>query len=744
MIHGKIFIHVRAPILTLSGYGVHSRQLFDYLLSDDRFLIGLEAINWGHTAYIHEHPLQKKYYECMHIWNQAVEQKVQPDISIQLTIPNEFKKVAQINIGVTAGIEVDRITKEWVAKCNEMDLIVVPSTFSQRVMTETIYHWKNKETNETGEIKITKPVQVIPEWFEKPTEIKSLEIDFPTKYNFLHVGQWGNKGGFGEDRKNIADLIRIFCSTFRRDVDVGLVLKINIIRNCEEDFLRTKEKIEEIKSNFPDLKCKIYLIHDSLTDEEMWSLYSHPKINALVSFTHGEGFGLPLLEASAAGLSIVATNWSGHVDFLRPKQGFLPIEYTLKEIPECQIWAEVIDKGSKWASIDEKDAVKQLKRIIDAPISYRKQAKENIRWLTENFSKDVIMLKWRDFFNQFVQEEQERTTSNKTEHKPQFSSQKEQVLTQLRSQLRLKDDDTPAKEKVLFILPQSAGDILMSTVIVDSLIKSRHFDADFYFATKEEYKSLLEGLVELYNINVINYDELMMNAELTREVWDVVYNPGVNIQYTFSNWLLGNGEYSIRLLEEFAKQCNLHPRDITDYTVKVKETSLPDKKYVTFGPGGIKTAKVYKYWDDVIINLKEMLPELEIIQLGAPNEKLYDGVQDYRSMSYAESFHLIKNAVFHFGVDTFSAHAAAAMETPHLIIYGSTDPLTVTPVLLGKKKPLQVLLQTQDRHGCKSPCYKNECFMIKDGRNCLSEIKPQILCEQILHFVEQLNKNEKI
>ena len=50
-------------------------------------------------------------------------------------------------------------------------------------------------------------------------------------------------------------------------------------------------------SNFPN----IYILDGDFTNEEMNSIYNHPQVKAHVSFTHGEGFGRPLLEACISG-----------------------------------------------------------------------------------------------------------------------------------------------------------------------------------------------------------------------------------------------------------------------------------------------------------------------------------------------------------------------------------------------------------------------------------------------------------
>ena len=55
-------------------------------------------------------------------------------------------------------------------------------------------------------------------------------------------------------------------------------------------------KINNLKSQTNGKCPNIYLVHGDFTDDEMNQLYNHPKVKVHVSFTHGEGFGRPLLE----------------------------------------------------------------------------------------------------------------------------------------------------------------------------------------------------------------------------------------------------------------------------------------------------------------------------------------------------------------------------------------------------------------------------------------------------------------
>lgn len=741
-----IKVHLRAPTLSLSGYGIAARQLFDYLIEDGRFEVFLESINWGKTPFIHNHPKQMKYYEAIHKFQAAQKSGTKFDIAIHHSIPNEFSRTAQVNIGYTAGIEVDRITKEWILKSNEMDMLIVPSQFSKNVFLGTEYAFRNNRTGETGNLKVEKPIFVIPHWFDEPENISPMKLGLETDVNLLHVGLWGNKGNFGEDRKNIADLVRLFYQTFhKRKESVGLVLKTATINNSPEDRRHTLEKLESIKKNFGDPKnCKVYLLQDSLTDRQMWELYKSKEIHGFITLTHGEGFGLPILEAQAAGLPVIATDWSGHKDFLKESRGFLPLNFELVEIPDCQVWEGVIMKGSRWAKVNDAHVSKRLRKFVKDYKKFGKSVNKNRKFLEENFSKKAVSDKWKEFFSSFIVEEgpSRGNTAQEAAASGRMAALRK-AAQDMEDKFVLQEDR--GKRKCLYVMPRSTGDVLISTSIVNSLLSSRHFDEPFYFATSPQYKDLLKGLEETYsNFRVIDFDEAMMQNELVTEVWEYVYNPGVNVQYNFSNWLLGNGEYAVRLLEEFAKNCNLSPREVADYVVHFEEPEdLPEGTYVTFTPAGSKGAKKYAYWEDVLENIKNMLPGIRICQTGLKTEDLYEGVDDWRGRTYGETAALVRSAALHLSVDTFTAHLAAAVGTPHVVLYGSTSAMNVSPVVLSEKKLPVFAIETSDRNGCKKACYKNECYNKKDGLNCISQINPEVVCQTVLKLVQKINEEKK-
>ena len=354
-------ILVKGPALSASGYGEQTRFAIECLRSrEDIFDIFVLPINWGRTGWISmetetaqwiNHLIMKTHF---HTQNNG-----QFDMSLQVTIPNEWEKIAPINIGYTAGVETNLVAPGWIEKSFLMDRIITTSKHAADSYKNTSYTAKNNETGEiVNDFKTNTPIHPV-NYSVRYTEVEDLDIDFKTKFNFLTVAQWG-------PRKNVENTIRWFLDTFAENKDVGLVLKCNIMKNCIMDRHYSKARLDSILAAYPDKKCSVYLLHGDLSDGEMAGLYNHPKIKGLLSLTHGEGFGLPLFEAACNGLPVIAPDWSGQVDFLygdvKDKKGkisrkalYTKLNYTLETVPPEAVWDGVIQKESKWSNVAEKD-----------------------------------------------------------------------------------------------------------------------------------------------------------------------------------------------------------------------------------------------------------------------------------------------------------------------------------------------------------------------------------------------------
>ena len=366
-----------APFNTRSGYGDHARSLFYSIMDREDLDIKCLDVKWGSTPRNHLRPEVPRHKKLLDSFVTQDQIQSQPDILIDIRIPNEFASGAKVNIGITAGVETDVVSPAFLEGMNRMNFNLVPSRFTADTFNRCIFDKMEDQPNgqkaKVGEIKNEKPISVLFEGVDTdiyfPRDKNQLDKGLSKELNelikedfaYLHVGQW-NKGGFGEDRKNIGVLIKSFLKAFSNVPNPpALVLKTNGANFSVLDREETKKKIQQVKDMFHGVNLpNIYLIHGDFTIEEMSTLYNHPKIGAFITCTHGEGFGRPMLEASCCDLPVIASKWSGHMDFLTDSESML-IDGFLKEVPESVLWENIIVKPSKWFSVNEADVVRKVR-----------------------------------------------------------------------------------------------------------------------------------------------------------------------------------------------------------------------------------------------------------------------------------------------------------------------------------------------------------------------------------------------
>jgi glycosyltransferase involved in cell wall biosynthesis len=401
-------ILVRAPALSRSGYGEHARFILRALRSrEDLFDIHLHNLNWGQTGWIFGDDEERRWMDqAIFDAAECANNGGQYDISLQVTIPNEWEQLAPVNIGVTAGIETTKVAPTWIEKSILMNEIITISEHSKQTYANTTCVAKNGETGEiTNDFKTLTPIEVI-HYPVRDFEPESVELDLDYDFNFLTVAQIST-------RKNMFNTIKWFVEEFI-DQEVGLVVKCTQINNSTVDFIETKKLIGDLISEYKNRKCKVYLLHGSMTDGEMTSLYQNPKIKALVSLAHGEGFGLPIFEAAYSELPIIAPDWSGHVDFLympvkdkktkkeKLKAQFARVKYTLQQVQKEARWDGVIEKDSMWCYPEQGSYKMKLREVYKEYDKYKKRATKLNKWIRRNFTAKQQYKKVVDVIQKYV------------------------------------------------------------------------------------------------------------------------------------------------------------------------------------------------------------------------------------------------------------------------------------------------------------------------------------------------------
>ena len=383
---------ISSPVATQSGYGHHAREFitnaFKYKNND--WDIKLVSMPWGHTPFTYPLPIE---------WMKNIiplPLRQQPDIWVQITVPNEFQAVGKFNIGVTAGTEGDVCPEAWIESINKMQLIIVPSEFTKKTF---------ENTAEKHKLTITTTIKVVPEYFNeliynknnKTAKILELQ-DIKESFCFLFVGHW-LQGQLGEDRKNITGMLHTFFDTFKNKTNPpAMILKTSGATYSVVDKNEITKNVNQLKKLFPkNTKLpNVYILHGDLTDNEMNALYNDTKIKSMVSFTKAEGFGRPLLEFTTTGKPVIAPHYSGPADFLNKEYitelpgGLTPIHPTAQN--------DFLIGDAKWFTPDYKYASKVFKEIVKHYNKFLTRSRKHIKYSNDNFSSLAVTKHYDELF----------------------------------------------------------------------------------------------------------------------------------------------------------------------------------------------------------------------------------------------------------------------------------------------------------------------------------------------------------
>jgi glycosyltransferase involved in cell wall biosynthesis len=370
---------LRAPVLSKSGYGEHSRQILRYLL-EKNINVSIQALNWGITPwYLNDSDCDGLIGKALQLCDYQEDKRY--DVSIQCQLPNEWDTtLAKTNIGVTAGVETTFANPTWASlHVAKMDKVIVPSNFTKKSLLKKAY--------------VDTEVDVVPESYfsevvKEPTD-DIFKNDLDTDFNFLTVGVLTGMSA-GTDRKNLFYLIKWFIEEFKNDSNVGLVVKTNRGRDTAIDKVGTERLLTEVLRELNHNGTpKVYLLHGQMTREEMTNVYKDEKIKGYLTATRGEGFGLPILEAATAGLPVIGTNWSAHTEFMDLGE-WSAVDFDLEEVDTQKIDGNIFIEGTKWAFPKEKDFKQSMRNVYKDNKTYKDKARKLSSILAKKYSTKEI------------------------------------------------------------------------------------------------------------------------------------------------------------------------------------------------------------------------------------------------------------------------------------------------------------------------------------------------------------------
>jgi len=149
---------VSCPVDTYSGYGARARDFVQSIIDLDKYDVKILGQRWGGTrfGYLKDHGNVSLASRLIPNLTE------QPDVWIQITVPNEFQKVGKYNIGVTAGIETTLCDPSWIEGCNRMDLVMVSAQHAKETFEKSKFNIQDNNTKQvTGVVELTAKVEVL-------------------------------------------------------------------------------------------------------------------------------------------------------------------------------------------------------------------------------------------------------------------------------------------------------------------------------------------------------------------------------------------------------------------------------------------------------------------------------------------------------------------------------------------------------------------------------------------------------
>jgi hypothetical protein len=392
---------ISSPFDTYSGYGARSRDLIKAIIETDKYDVKLLSQRWGDCAWKFCSDNKEWNFLYNYVLNTPQLPK-QPEIWAQITVPNEFQPIGKYNIGITAGIETTICSPEWIEGVNRMNLTLVSSNHSKQVFENSKFQKQNKQTNQIESIiELNKPIEVLFEganldtYLPQEPAIKGASVlsdtisDIKEDFAYLFLGHW-MQGDLGEDRKNVALLIKAFYETFKNKAKKpALILKTSNAVSSYADREIILNRIQQIKDTVDSKNLpNVYLLHGDFSDVEINEIYNHPKVKAMVSLTKGEGFGRPLLEFSLVKKPIIVTNWSGHMDFLK-SEFVASINGSLKNVHPSAA-NQFLLPDSQWFDPNSGEIGHNLKDVFENYKNYLEGAKRQAFRSKNEFSYDKM------------------------------------------------------------------------------------------------------------------------------------------------------------------------------------------------------------------------------------------------------------------------------------------------------------------------------------------------------------------
>lgn len=170
-------------------------------------------------------------------------------------------------------------------------------------------------------------------------------------------------------RKNLDGLLRVWLRATRAEDSAALLLKLGKGRGVFGDVRDLLTRVQNETGRTLTETAPIFLVEGKLSDAEMMTL--HAASSHYWSMSHGEGWDLPMAQAGAMGLTLLAPDHSAYRAYLDGDVAHL--------IPSSVEPATGGYAGQDWWTPDEAAACRLLRGILDDPDGTRRSAQAHLR-----------------------------------------------------------------------------------------------------------------------------------------------------------------------------------------------------------------------------------------------------------------------------------------------------------------------------------------------------------------------------
>jgi glycosyltransferase involved in cell wall biosynthesis len=357
-----------AQISGYSGYAVHARYLLKALAP---YMSVCLVPKFGLTDEILDPALETMLQRLLHIDLQG--------ISVCLDGADEMYRFGGRTRLAYTVFESNQLSQPGLHQLSQLDGVIVPTLWAKQVLEN---QGLPKER-----------LHIVPEGVDcqcfTPHGDVFEEITSMPGFRFLTVAKW-------ETRKGLIELLRTWDDAFTAEDNVYLVAylatrvhkiaHLHVLEEIDRLQLKNRDRLLVITQTFPN-------------DTDMARLYR--SCHAYVSAAKAEGWGLPLTEAMACGLPVIAPFYSGPTAFLRPEDSYCVDIDGLEDI-YCPYFFPHAGTHGQWAKVNLHSLYQQMKHVAHHPEEAKERGYKASMRMNQDWTWDHAARSFADTINRFV------------------------------------------------------------------------------------------------------------------------------------------------------------------------------------------------------------------------------------------------------------------------------------------------------------------------------------------------------